>query len=286
MPSRIMWRAARSLTEPPGLLASSLPYSSRPGTSRSSLRQAHERRPSDRCQQSGIHHAFGHRATIPGWPSTSGGRADTSPGSILRCTRSCKVSGPAGSTPGWRPTPFQALLRAIVAQQVSAKAARTVYARLCELAPGRRPDGRVAAGARRRHACAPPASARPRRATSAIWPNTWSTAGSTWRRWPPQDDAAVDPGAHRRARHRHLDGRGLPHLPAAAAGRLPGRRPGAAHGDPAALPQADPADARRRRAASPSGGGPTGRSRAGICGAASSPDAAAASRAVAVSSPT
>lgn len=34
------------------------------------------------------------------------------------------------------PDAFQALLRAIVAQQVSAKAARTVYARLCELAPG------------------------------------------------------------------------------------------------------------------------------------------------------
>ncbi len=34
------------------------------------------------------------------------------------------------------PDPFQALLRAIVAQQVSAKAARTVYARLCALAPG------------------------------------------------------------------------------------------------------------------------------------------------------
>jgi DNA-3-methyladenine glycosylase II len=35
------------------------------------------------------------------------------------------------------PDAFQALLRAIVAQQVSAKAARTVYARLCDLAPGR-----------------------------------------------------------------------------------------------------------------------------------------------------
>jgi len=34
------------------------------------------------------------------------------------------------------PDAFQALLRAIVAQQVSAKAARTVYGRLCELAPG------------------------------------------------------------------------------------------------------------------------------------------------------
>ena len=34
------------------------------------------------------------------------------------------------------PDAFQALLRAIVAQQVSAKAARTVYARLCDLAPG------------------------------------------------------------------------------------------------------------------------------------------------------
>ena len=33
------------------------------------------------------------------------------------------------------PDPFQALLRAIVAQQVSAKAARTVYARLCALFP-------------------------------------------------------------------------------------------------------------------------------------------------------
>lgn len=35
------------------------------------------------------------------------------------------------------PDALLALLRAIVAQQVSAKAARTVYARLCDLAPGR-----------------------------------------------------------------------------------------------------------------------------------------------------
>ena len=39
------------------------------------------------------------------------------------------------------PDPFQALLRAIVAQQVSAKAARTVYARLCDLSP----DGAITA---------------------------------------------------------------------------------------------------------------------------------------------
>lgn len=39
------------------------------------------------------------------------------------------------------PDAFQALLRAIVAQQVSAKAARTVYERLCALTP----DGRVTA---------------------------------------------------------------------------------------------------------------------------------------------
>lgn len=37
------------------------------------------------------------------------------------------------------PDAFQALLRAIVAQQVSAKAARTVYARLCELLPDGQP---------------------------------------------------------------------------------------------------------------------------------------------------
>lgn len=41
------------------------------------------------------------------------------------------------------PDAFQALLRAIVAQQVSAKAARTVYARLCALSP----DGVLSAAA-------------------------------------------------------------------------------------------------------------------------------------------
>lgn len=44
------------------------------------------------------------------------------------------------------PDPFQALLRAIVAQQVSAKAARTVYDRILSLVPGDRiaPDALLA----------------------------------------------------------------------------------------------------------------------------------------------
>ena len=170
--------------------------------------------------------------------------------------------------------PFFLLLRAIVSQQLSTKAAATIFGRLCALFPGDAPTpARLLAlddvDAARRGPQHPEDALRARPGVAGR-----ATAGSTWRGSTPRRTTTALDGAHRRARHRHLDRRDLPALPAAPARHPAGRRSRAADGDAARLPAADPADAEAGAGSWPRSGGHIDRWPPGICGAASKCDPA------------
>ena len=105
---------------------------------------------------------------------------------------------------------------------------------------------------------------RPRR--SATWPRRCSPVTSSSTAWRELSDEKIVDGAHAGARHRTVDGRDVPHVPARPARRVAGRRPRRPQGvrrDPRPARHAD-AEARSRRSATRCGR--TGRWRPGTAG--------------------
>ena len=86
---------------------------------------------------------------------------------------------------------YGALLRSIVGQQLSTKAARTIYGRADRALRRRTPRPRGAARRPTPRSCAPPACRTPRSPTCATWPSTSRTASSSWSALPELPDEEV-----------------------------------------------------------------------------------------------
>jgi 3-methyladenine DNA glycosylase/8-oxoguanine DNA glycosylase len=93
--------------------------------------------------------------------------------------------GPCGLARSHREDPFVAAVEAIVWQQLSGKAAATIYRRVVALLPGGLVTPVQLLGSPS-SSCAPPASAARRRRTSGTWRRAWSrdgcisTGSKTW----------------------------------------------------------------------------------------------------------
>ena len=173
-----------------------------------------------------------------------------------------------------RGDPFTTLARAIVGQQISVKAAQTIWQRFVAAVAAAAADGPVAPRSRpRRPACDCPrcaaADCRSARPTTCATSRAISRPGTLDpTEWPALDDEALIERAHRRQGHRPLDRRDVPHLPRAARRRVPGRRHRPAEARSRVhYNDGERLDGRRRCARSPRRGARTAASRRGTCGA-------------------
>ncbi len=165
---------------------------------------------------------------------------------------------------------FTTLARAIVGQQISVKAAQTIWNRLVIATGGGGDAGdavRGARGAHPRHDAAQggavraqgrlPARSRPAFRFRPARPGRLAGAGRR----------VADRRADRRQGHRPLDGRDVPHVPRVARRRPAGRRHRPAERDGAPLFRRRAARSPRRFAHTRRAGSPTAASPRGTCGA-------------------
>ena len=179
-----------------------------------------------------------------------------------------KRHGPCGLAAAQRADHFSALVRAITNQQLSTKAAATIYGRLAALMPGGTPTPEGLAALTDEQLRAVGYSRQKIGYLRDLAAHVLDAPLDLDAIEALPDDEVIDE-ADAGQGHRTLVGGDVPDVPAAPAGRPAGRRPGHRQRDQGAVPAAEDADARAHPADRARPGSRTDRWPAGTCGGAS-----------------